>query len=340
MTEAVTIGQPLVKQPDRLPTRKSPDTRATLNPQQIARVAGLIRTLPDVEPFAFVGPQFPPVGHPAALEYFFAATVQQFGFWEAEEGRYQRPMVALLDGALRKGSDYLWRACLRPLDKDPEFYVPERQARLMLPTMLALFRADDGTDPLPAPDLHLQQALAYGRDMLASGWSPQQIIAQANTTEAPLQAFLEKLGSIGGYKDDPLQKKANLLALILSQRPEGFLRPAVGEQVPPIIDYHLMRSCLRTGVIDVLDADLERALIERRELHPEDEWVIRQATYEAIRQIVARSRKSMGAVDWFFFNARLRCPEMTEPECSLCPVDPVCAHRKNLFQPVRRTSFY
>jgi hypothetical protein len=48
----------------------------------------------------------------------------------------------------------------------------------------------------------------------------------------------------------------------------------------------------------------------------------------------------MGAVDWFFFNARRRCPEMTEPECNLCALDPLCAHRKELFQPVLRTTFY
>ncbi|MEW6232154.1 MAG: hypothetical protein AB1566_07570 [Chloroflexota bacterium] len=60
----------------------------------------------------------------------------------------------------------------------------------------------------------------------------------------------------------------------------------------------------------------------------------------AIRQIVAGSGKSMGTVDWFFFNARHRCPEVAEPECFQCPVDPVCAHRKELFQPVLRTTFY
>jgi hypothetical protein len=48
----------------------------------------------------------------------------------------------------------------------------------------------------------------------------------------------------------------------------------------------------------------------------------------------------MGAVDWFFFNARKRCPEMTEPDCKNCALDSVCAHRKDLFQPVRRTIFY
>jgi len=31
---------------------------------------------------------------------------------------------------------------------------------------------------------------------------------------------------------------------------------------------------------------------------------------------------------------------MTEPECSHCPIDAVCAHRKELFQPVMRTTDY
>jgi len=52
------------------------------------------------------------------------------------------------------------------------------------------------------------------------------------------------------------------------------------------------------------------------------------------------SGRSMGAVDWFFFGARQRCPEMAEPDCEPCAVNPVCAHRKELFQPVMRTTFY
>jgi hypothetical protein len=31
---------------------------------------------------------------------------------------------------------------------------------------------------------------------------------------------------------------------------------------------------------------------------------------------------------------------MSRPECAQCPLDPVCAHRTGLFQPVHRTTFY
>jgi len=339
---AKMIGQigPAALWQDGPPPEEPRDPRVAPNENQIAQVAGLVATLPEVQPFDFLGPDFPPAGHPAALDYFFSSALQQFGFWEASAGKYHRPLLACLDGDLRKGSDYTWRAWLRPLAGDAGFYLPDRQAGLTREALAEVFRADDGSDSMPALDLHLAQAQAYGQDMLALGLSPHRVVAQANASATPLRTFLESLDGIGGYKEDPLRKKSGLLALILGQRPERFLRPAPGEASAPIIDYHLMRSCLRIGLVDVLDADLERMLVERRLLQPPDEWAVRHTAYEAVRQLVSASGKSMGAVDWFFFNARRRCPEMTEPECSLCPVDPVCAHRKELFQPVLRTPFY
>ena len=66
----------------------------------------------------------------------------------------------------------------------------------------------------------------------------------------------------------------------------------------------------------------------------------RPETELLVEQVVSLSGKTTGAVDLFFFNARKRCPEMTEPECQFCQLDSVCKHRKELFQPVLRTSFY
>ena len=101
-----------------------------------------------------------------------------------------------------------------------------------------------------------------------------------------------------------------------------------------------MRSCLRVGLIDVKDEALAADLAARKVISAEDEQVVRRAAYEAIEQIAALSGKSIGAVDWFFFDARRRCPEMTEPDCTQCALDPICAKRKELFQPVYRTTFY
>ena len=206
--------------------------------------------------------------------------------------------------------------------------------------MLELFRADNGHDPMPALDLHLEQANVYGRDMLALNLTPQDVLDKALASEQPLQTFLLLLDQVGGYKEDPLRKKSAFLAMILNQRPEHFLPLRDDEEMPPVVDYHLLRSCLRMGLIDVIDGELNDKLSSRQIVSPAEEWAVRYPTYHATEQIDMLTGKSAATQNWFFTNARRRCPEMSEPQCRLCQVDPECAHRKELFQPVLRTIFY
>ncbi|MEM7346766.1 MAG: carbohydrate kinase family protein [Chloroflexota bacterium] len=325
---------------EEAPITDTRDQRVIPNETQINRVSKIVAELPDIQPFNYSDANFPPIGHPKLLDFLFTAVLQQFSFWKTKDGRYHQPLIAPIAGKERKGSDFLWQAYLRPLESDPAWYSPAHQAALTQNKMEAHFQDDDGSMPMPALDLHLSQAQAYGRDMLALNLTPAKIVEHANRTDTPLATFLETLTHIGGYKEDYLQKKVALLAVILIERPEKLLCPAPDEVIPPIIDYHLQRSCLRTGIIDVVDNELHQKLEERRILPPADEQAVREAAYDAIQQVAARSSKSMAAVDWFFFNARRYCPEMSEPLCDQCLVDSVCAHRKTLFQPVLRTTFY
>ena len=321
------------------PPPERADQRVVVHAAQLQRIAALIAGLDDISPYAFVGPDLPPPDHPAALDYFFSATLQQYGFWSAIDGRYGEPLLARVAGEERKGAFYLFRAWLRWLENDPERLSPAAQARLTATELRTLLRADDGTEPMPAIDTHLALARAYGRDMLALGLTPQSALQTINQSARPLRTLMQLLDHIGGYKEDPLRKKAGLLAIILRQRPEAFLAGAA-DDVPPVVDYHVMRSCLRIGLIEVVDAALAARLVARELLPEADEWAVRSAAYHAMQELVRRSGKSMGAVDWFFFQARERCPEMTAPRCAECAVDPLCAHRKELFQAVRRTTFY
>ena len=315
------------------------DTRVVADETQIDRIATLIADINEITAFPFTGPDLPATDHPAALDFFFATTLQQFGFWTASNGRYEQPLIATVDGAERKGAFYLFRAYLRWLEHDPARLTPAGQAALTKSDLLRLLRADDDSDPMPALELHLSLAQQYGRDMLALELTPQSLMQRANASRSPLRSLMAHLDHIGGYKEDPLRKKSSLLAIALQQRPEGFLADDEID-APPIVDYHIMRSCLRTGLIDVQDDALESKLVNREFLSETEEWAVRIAAHAAIEQLVTKSGKSMGAVDWFFFQARRRCPEMSEPLCKQCAIDPACAHRKTLFQPVRRTSFY
>jgi len=322
-----------------LPPQPLLDERVVVNPANISGIAQLISGITEITPFAFTGPDLPAPDHPATLDYFFASALQQFGFWTETNGRYDQPLIATVNGEERKGAFYLFRAWLRWLENDPHKLTPEGQATLTKTDMLAVLRADDGTDPMPAIELHLALANRYGRDMMALGVTPKTMLEQVNASDLPLRKLFRILDDVGGYKEDPLRKKAGLLAIILRQRPEAFMT-GDKEEVPPVVDYHVMRSCLRMGLIDVLNDELAARLKGRELLSRAEEWAVRASAHAAIEQVVAESGKSMGAVDWFFFQARKRCPEMSEPDCNACAVDSACAHRKKLFQPVRRTSYY
>jgi sugar/nucleoside kinase (ribokinase family) len=316
------------------------DGRVTVDDSQVQKISALISNIYEATPFQFVTDELPPVHHHKTLEYFFAATLQQFSFWSEQNHRYHAPLVAPLGGVRLKGAFFLFAAFRRRLEVDADFCSPARQANMSRDELLDVFRADDGSDPMPALELHLEQANQYGRDMLALHLTPEAVLHNAQASPTPLRTLLAQLDGLGGYKEDPLRKKSGLLALILNQRPEHFLTFGEGEDVEPVIDYHLMRSALRTGLIDVLDADLKTKLINREIIDADDEWAVRHAAYRAIQQVVEVSGKPTGAVDWFFFSARQRCPEMTDPDCPRCAVDSACAHRKELFQPVIRTVFY
>ena len=327
----------LVDTPAPAPT---PSPKVTLASAQIERVASLVATLSEVADHDFAGPDHPPVGDSAALDFFFASTLQQFGFWTTKNGRYREPLIAPIQGKMRKGSSYLSQVYQRAMVENPTFLTVDGQAAVSAAQFATIYRDDNGQDVMPALDLHLQLANRYGQDMQALGYTPQRLVAEAQRSERPLQTFLMLLDKIGGYKEDPLRKKSMLLALTLNQRPEKFLVFGPDEIPTPVIDYHLMRSCLRVGLIEVKDEPLAAALAARKVISAEDEQVVRLAAYEAIEQITALSGKSMGAVDYFFFGARRRCPEMTDPDCANCALDPICAKHKALFQPVYRTTFY
>ncbi len=338
--QTVTAVGPAALLSDEPPPLAPRAERVRLDPDRIRRVAEIIASAPEAMASDFTGPPFPEPGNPVALDFFFAGTLQQFGFWSERGGRYEAPMIASLGGRALKGSDYLWTAFRRWATEAPDELAPAGQAALADTDFNYRLRDEDGVNPLPAGPLHPACARAYGRDMLALGLTPASLLAEADATERPLVRFLRRLDQLGGYKEDPWRKKSALLAAILSQRPERFLRFGEGDDLPPIVDYHCQRSCLRLGLVSVTDQVLARKLAAREVVSRAEEEAVRAACHEAVAEVHRLSGRPMGAVDWFFFQNRTRCPEMSEPDCPACPADPGCAHRTELFQPVFRTTAY
>jgi len=283
------------------------------------RIAILTRSIQDGEfnAFSFVEPSgfFPPVGHPRALEYFFSVVMHQYGFWNLDNDRWSGSMFAIIDGVKLKGSDFVWASATKALMAGEE--------------NLTNFLDDDGVCPLPMADTH--------RAMPAP--PAEAIINDANSHERPLKRLLELLDQTSGYSGDKFRKKSMLLAMALTNRPEHFLRDC-GEGWAPVVDYHIQRTALRVGLVVPADSALRKKLVDRTLLEANEELAVRSATYQAMEKLSTISGRSHAALDYLFFQARFRCPEIGEPDCPHCPFEPACAKEKALFQPVFRTTDY
>lgn len=311
---------------------------------RIARFAAFLSSGDEAYAFDFCTPGegllFPARHQPGVEAYFFFCCAHQFGFWTLAGGRYDRPMRARVGGADYKGSDFLWRCATRAWLRRNDFFEPDNLAGLTAADWSAVFAGDDGVNPLPMWPEHERIIRDYTAWFRQRRLTPRALVAECNRAVRPLRAFLASAGALPGYSEDPLRKKLFLLAATLENRPEHFLRAPDTDAWEPIIDYHLMRSALRAGLVRVTDPSL-RARLERRELvTAEEEAVVRRAVFDAVRELVRRSGRSVAAVDYFFFQNRLRCPEMTEPDCPACPVRAFCARETSLFQPVFRTTAY
>lgn len=312
--------------------------------RQIAAFAEHLKKSSGAKPFDFCarseGFIYPARNSPGVVDYFFFVCAHQFGFWTLAGSRWAAPMIARLDGRDLKGSDFLFRATTRAVQRNPHVFSPATLAAGTDDELDAIFRADSGNNPLPLWSEHLALIRGYARWFAERDLEPAGVLARVAAEPKPLGALLDVLAGIPGYAEDPLQKKAMLLAIALENRPEHFLNVSDPESAVPIIDYHLQRSALRTGLVRIGDPVLRKKLEARELLAQAEEELIRAATYEAIQKLMARSGLSAAAVDWFFFQNRTRCPETIEPDCPACPVQAICARETRLFQPVFRTTAY
>ena len=315
--------------------------RVRLAPERIDAVAARLAAVAGGAAFDFAGFPFPDAGDPRALETLALATLHQYGFWTADETRWLGPMFARAGGERFKGSDYIWQAFRRAVADDPTVLAPERLAGE--PGLFEeICRADDGACPVPAATSHAALQQAYGaalRDGPPGGVAAR--VAAANASDRPAASLLADLRCMPGYAEDPLAKKANLLVVVLAGRPERFLDLRDPESIQPIVDYHLMRGCLRTGCIEVTDPELRSRLRGRRWVDAVEERAIRVACAEAIAALVQGSGRTVADVDAFFFaTGRTVCPETELPRCGECPLKGACAEDTDAFQPVFRTTAY
>ena len=312
---------------------------ARVDPKRVEDVASRLGATAQAGALTFTGSPFPEADDPTAIDVLTVGTLHQYGFWEGTDRGYGGPMWATIDGVRRKGSDFIWHAFSRAASIDPTVLDPDRLAEdpLLFDTICT---ADDGTCPVPDAGSHRVLQQAFGAAIRRLG-GIHGLLDRANDSDDPLETFLGFLETVPGFGEDPLAKKANLLALILANRPEHFLDLRGPTEIAPIVDYHIMRTTLRTGCVVVAEADVRRRLEGRVWVDAGAEASLRLAARDAIGSLCVLSGLDVAAVDGFLFKlGRTVCLETEPPRCGECPLTAVCARETDLFQPIFRTTAY
>ncbi len=325
---------------------------ARINPRRIEKIADVLCSMPvpeDGNGMDFCGDLFPSPGDPQAVNFFSFSCIQNHGFWYSRDGRYDRPITGHVGGREYRGSELLLAALKREYDRDCGVFQPYRLAHMSGCAIRYLLADDLG--PIPLPDIYERVDLThcYGGHFRSAPPhlnSPKKLLAIANRDAYPIAMFYRLFSHVPGFCEDPLQKKIGLFAMEMMSRPEKFLVPADGEDIRPIIDYHIMRVCLRSGMV-VLAKALRAANIARTFVSAEMESAVRLATYRAVELLAAlvrgrlpHLRRVMSFVDHALWKARVYCPEQIKPDCPTCVFTAACRKDTDLFQPVCRTMYY
>lgn len=145
---------------------------ADINIAQINTVASFLKHLPDSghglnfysfgsgdkEIIAF--DMYPVLNDPQAVNFFFFVCLHQYGFWHGDEQGYVEPLFGLIDGKKAKGSDLLWKAAKKALDKNPIVFEPEQLASIDPEKIWSDIFVDD-SGPISFPDSEIRINLTH-----------------------------------------------------------------------------------------------------------------------------------------------------------------------------------
>jgi hypothetical protein len=223
-----------------------------------------------------------------------------------------RTFEGTINGRWVRGWDYLVRASLRRR----EDFCAERMCTYSANDLRSLLSDDLDADhsPIDRVEERLGQLHDCARRLLENhGGQAMGILEMAKGRLLGAGGVLDLLSGFEAYSD-PMHKKSVLLAGMLHEVGIWPLRDAQNLKVA--MDYHAMRVALRSGMVDVVDADLARHLRERKPVSDDLNQIVRSAVSAACDLMIGQSGLSVFAFDKFIWHlGRSCCFYEHEPIC-------------------------
>lgn len=268
----------------------------------------------------------------------------------------------------KKGWDYLEYAFSKLAQEDSKLLDPEFLSKLSeqeLSDKLRVVFADDGNPKTCTLD-RLEERSRFLIDIAKK--LVDEFDGQVGNLLAKSESQLinngygiyELLADFEAYSD-PMKKKSTCFIKMMSDA--GIFEAIDPENIVPVMDYHMQRTLMRLGCVEILDDKLREKLINQAELDSDEE--IRSACVEAMKMISKASGYQITKMDDFFWSFGRSCckekklcidGECNKSPCTFtrvvfagdhtkCVFEDVCLGRhdekyRDLWQPNVRTHYY
>ena len=227
-----------------------------------------------------------------------------------------RPYEAVIGGELFHGADLLYYRGAEAYRRDPSFFDPENLARATPRTVVEWLGVEYGGRLVkpPDPDVRAELLRDLGYKLVNYyGGDAYRLVSESKgfLRLGVGEGFIDRLKVFKAYQD-PVEKKAFLLAKFLERRGVLEVKDHYNKEVP--VDNHLVRIALRTGIISVDQATLEKISLGV-DFSEEEDVLIRYTARIAYKEVARRAGIDPFILDDYLWSFGRKCCTPARPTC-------------------------
>ncbi len=217
-----------------------------------------------------------------------------------------------VDGEFFHGADLLYRLGKKVFERDPEFFLPGRLAKLTYEDMLPIIKHGD----IVLWDLHVRTFLLrdIGKKVMEYYGGEFGKLFNIDT----VGAMISRLSIFRAY-EDPVHKKIFLLAKFLMGR--GLVSFRDRENFEVAVDNHLSRIAIR---LDIVRFSEYTPMVKQTELTRDEDMKVRVSIRMAWKEASRLSGHDPFTLDDFLWSFGRRICTRDYPKCGCCPFRNVC----------------
>ncbi len=284
----------------------------TLNYPRIARLASRFReVLREFRFDTFTDERFYP---PSSCDD--ETVLRYFIFMVAIDHRTSRdrPYEGYLNGDFFHGADLLYRLGMRKFSEDPEFFCPNRMAKITPSEVIRWLSPNRNLTPIWDPEVRAALLRDLGARLLTLYDGEVSNLIQSSHGLLKSPNGLGLVDRLKGFKaySDPIEKKAYLFVKFVSRR--GLLNYSDTHNSEVPVDNHLVRIALRLHLVNVEKRMLNKIIAGERFSWEEDvalRLAVRDA-YKYLSRLIYIDPLWMDDFLWLFGR---HCCTYTEPIC-------------------------